>query len=67
MSLWKVPDQATKELMVELYRRLGAGQACSEALQAAQIEVAERWPHPVCWAGFVCFGDRSPIPALRRG
>lgn len=36
MSLWKVDDEATRDLMVDLYRRLGKGQGRAEALRQAQ-------------------------------
>jgi len=32
MSLWQVNDEATRDLMVEYYRRLQAGEGRSEAL-----------------------------------
>jgi CHAT domain-containing protein/Tfp pilus assembly protein PilF len=37
ISLWKVSDAATKDLMVEYYRRLQAGEGRAAALRAAQL------------------------------
>ena len=37
MSLWQVSDEATRDLMVEYYRRLQAGEGRSEALRRVQI------------------------------
>ncbi|MGZ4864910.1 MAG: CHAT domain-containing protein, partial [Halobacteriota archaeon] len=33
MSLWSVPDEATKELMVDFYRRILAGEGRADALR----------------------------------
>ncbi|MGZ4848513.1 MAG: CHAT domain-containing protein [Halobacteriota archaeon] len=35
MSLWSVPDEATKELMVDFYRRTLAGEGRTAALRNA--------------------------------
>jgi len=37
MSLWKVDDAATRDLMVDHYRRVKAGEGRSEALRQAQL------------------------------
>ena len=55
-SLWKVPDRASKELMVRFYRNLRENDASpAEALRQAQLEMRamRRWMNPVNWAGFV--------------
>ncbi|MBC7933194.1 MAG: CHAT domain-containing protein [Rubrivivax sp.] len=39
MSLWKVSDDATKDLMVGYYRRLQAGEGRTEALRQVQLEM----------------------------
>lgn len=36
MSLWKVPDRQTRDLMTDLYRRLWAGDGLAEALTGAR-------------------------------
>jgi CHAT domain-containing protein len=36
MSLWKVPDEQTKELIVDFYKRLLSGKGRAEALTGAQ-------------------------------
>ena len=33
MSLWKVPDQQTQELMIDFYQRLLGGEPRAEALR----------------------------------
>ena len=37
MSLWQVSDEATRDLMVEYYRRLQAGEGRSDALRRVQL------------------------------
>jgi CHAT domain-containing protein len=39
MSLWKVNDAATRDLMVEYYRRLRAGEGRGEALRRVQLQM----------------------------
>jgi CHAT domain-containing protein len=56
-SLWKVPDEETKELMIDFYQRIVAGEACGDALHAAQAAMKSRSPHPYYWGAFVCHGD----------
>jgi CHAT domain-containing protein len=53
MSLWKVPDQETSELMVLFYQNWLGGQSAREALRRAQSEMEKRYDHPYHWAAFV--------------
>ncbi len=52
VSQWVAHDEATAELMADLYRHLAAGRAPAHALREAQLATAERWPHPFYWAPF---------------
>lgn len=61
MSLWKVPDQQTQELMEDFYRRILAGQPRAEALREAQLAMKSKYPDPKYWGGFICQGDPGPI------
>ncbi|HYF63515.1 MAG TPA: CHAT domain-containing protein, partial [Herpetosiphonaceae bacterium] len=61
LSLWKVPDAQTQELMVDFYQQLLAGAPVSGALRAAQQRLKMRYPDPLYWAGFICQGDPGPI------
>lgn len=56
VSLWEVDDDATAQLMAELYRQLlSEGREPAEALRLAQVSVRARpgWEAPYYWAGFV--------------
>jgi len=57
MSLWKVPDKPTQELMSDFYRRLLMKTTKADALREAQIELRKRYPHPKAWGAFICQGD----------
>jgi CHAT domain-containing protein len=61
MSLWKVPDRQTRELMEDLYGRLLNGTPRAEALRQAQLAMSERYPHPVFWGAFICQGEPGPL------
>ncbi|HEX5716141.1 MAG TPA: tetratricopeptide repeat protein [Thermoanaerobaculia bacterium] len=61
MSLWKVPDGPTQELMGDYYRRLKCGQPRAEALRQAQLTIKGRYPHPRNWGAFICQGDPGPL------
>ncbi len=54
-SLWKVDDQATRDLMVGFYERLPRMEK-DKALREAQLMVKKRYPHPFYWAAFQLTG-----------
>lgn len=58
-SLWSVGDESTKELMVEFYRHLAAGQSKAASLQSAEIRLLKspKFSRPLYWAPFVLMGD----------
>ena len=59
MSMWKVPDEATKELMVELYRNILSGKLdrCQSLRQAA-LKMKEKYgDNPYYWGAFVFLGQ----------
>jgi CHAT domain-containing protein len=54
MSLWRVPDAQTKELMTTFYAKwLQENRTIPEAFRAAQQEMRDRYQDPYFWAGFV--------------
>jgi CHAT domain-containing protein/tetratricopeptide (TPR) repeat protein len=63
MSLWPVDDEATRDLMVQYYRRLQAGQGRSEALRQAQLGMLQstNFNKPMFWAAFIPSGDPAPL------
>jgi len=56
MSLWKVDDEATKELMTAFYRKWVSGHNKAASFKEAQLEVKRKYPNPVYWGGFVMVG-----------
>jgi len=60
MSLWKVPDQQTQELMVDFYQRILAGIPRAAALRDAQLAMKEKYPDPLYWGSFIYQGDPAP-------
>ncbi len=59
LSLWKVPDRATAELMKVFYQNLLDGNSPSFSLIQAQNEVRKKpeWRAPKYWAAWVLVGD----------
>jgi CHAT domain-containing protein/Tfp pilus assembly protein PilF len=64
MSMWAVPDEETRELMVAFYRKMASGgtNPCQALRQAALQEMAwvrERYGHanPFLWGAFVFMGE----------
>ena len=53
MSLWKVPDNATAELMTTFYQQWLSGQSKQNAFKNAQQKVREKYKSPYYWAAFV--------------
>ena len=62
MSLWKVPDEETRKLMVDFYQRIlkeQSGQSRAEALRAAQLAMKEKeeYRDPLFWGAFIYESD----------
>lgn len=55
-SLWQVPDEATRSLMVAFYRHWLAGAPKATALRRAMLETRQAYPHPRYWSAFLVVG-----------
>jgi CHAT domain-containing protein len=63
-SLWKLNDEATRQLLEGYYRRLSAGQGRTTALNEAMRALRKKQPHPHYWAPFLAIGQDSPLRGL---
>lgn len=66
MSLWRLSDESTPELMSVFYQKIKDGQRKDDALQAAKLDwltgpSAMLCKHPYFWAGVVANGNMRPI------
>ena len=59
VSLWKVQDRSTADLMVNLYQEMSRTRTKSEALRQAKLRLIQqgRYADPYYWAAFVLTGD----------
>jgi CHAT domain-containing protein len=71
LSLWKVDDKATAELMLRFYRLLNSGLEKYHALMEVQKEFrsdpklkSKGWNSPYYWAAWQLVGDWRPIKGL---
>ena len=67
MSLWKVKDDTTSQLMEAYYRNLLTGQGRASALREAMLWLRASKPHPHYWAPFVVLGRDAPLRGLAPG
>jgi len=56
MSQWSVDDLATKELMEQFVELMVKGQTIDKALQAAMLQLRNKYPSPSHWASFSVYG-----------
>lgn len=66
MSLWRVEDQATAQLMDGFYQNILAGQRSAAALRQAQLNLLNSdegscYRHPYFWAPFFLVGGRGRV------
>ncbi|MEM6893030.1 MAG: CHAT domain-containing protein [Bacteroidota bacterium] len=65
-TIWSVPDENSKNIMVSFYKQLSAGQNTAEALQTAKKTYLNttsnpKLKHPFYWAGFIHHGQATHI------
>jgi CHAT domain-containing protein/Tfp pilus assembly protein PilF len=56
ISLWKVDDKITQELMTHFYTYLVAAPNIHVALSNAQRDIRKKYPDPSAWGGFILIG-----------
>lgn len=66
MSLWRVPDESTSEIMINFYEHLATGTPKHLALQQAKLDYIKdvqdpQLAHPYYWAGFTLYGDTQAV------
>jgi CHAT domain-containing protein len=61
VSLWKVPDEKTKEFMILFYNRLISGESRAEAMRQTKLISKSRGDPPKVWTAFVCYGASGPV------
>ncbi len=67
ISLWKVDDEGTKDLMVAYYRKLlEEKKGRSQGLRELQLEMingekGDNYRHPYYWSSFILSGDSSGV------
>ncbi len=57
ISLWKVDDDATRDLMIRFYQYLALGNSLNASLKKAQTDQARLLTNPSLWGGFVLVGN----------
>ncbi|MBI4748562.1 MAG: CHAT domain-containing protein [Acidobacteria bacterium] len=61
VSLWKIGDQSSSEVLIRMYRRMFGSKRMSPsaALRAAQLEMLNhpKWSRPYFWSGMVIHGE----------
>jgi len=67
LSLWKVSDNGTKDLMVKYYQNLKAGKGRHEALREVQLEFIKsaEYKNPYYWASFIPAGNWRGMKLVR--
>lgn len=56
MSLWKIDDNATQELMINFYKYLSLYKDKNTALKKSQMELKKKYLQPYYWGSFVIVG-----------
>lgn len=59
VSMWRVNDQPTANLMIEFYKQIRSGKSYSEALRSAKLELINHpeYAAPRNWAAFILNGS----------
>jgi CHAT domain-containing protein len=67
MSLWPVSDQGTRDLMINYYKALQAGQGRSAAMRQVQLRMLKdpQRRHPFYWSSFIVSGEWANLDGKR--
>jgi CHAT domain-containing protein len=57
MSLWKVNDNATQELMTSFYKKWLSGIDKRATFRQSQLELKKKYPGFYYWGAFVMVGE----------
>lgn len=57
VSLWKIHDQKTKDLMIDFYKILLSGKSYSKALRGAKLIQIKKGEQPIDWSGIILIGE----------
>ncbi|MDF0555039.1 CHAT domain-containing tetratricopeptide repeat protein [Kamptonema sp. UHCC 0994] len=57
VSLWKVPDEPTADLMLSFYHNLRQTPDKAQALRQAMLTTLAKYPNPKDWAAFTLIGE----------
>lgn len=57
MSLWKVDDAATSDLMNSFYRAWANRSETVKSFRQAQLEIRKKYSHPFFWGAFIMLGN----------
>jgi CHAT domain-containing protein len=62
-----VSDPATRDLMINYYKALQAGQGRSEAMRQVQLQMLKdsARQHPFYWASFIVSGEWASLDGKR--
>lgn len=65
MSLWKIDEKSSAEIITGFYKYLAAGKSKSEALRMAKLRhiqsSGKALAHPYFWAGMTLLGNDEPV------
>lgn len=65
MSLWKIDEKASADIIAAFYKYLSAGKTKSEALRLAKLQHIQAdesiSSHPYFWAGMTLMGSEEPV------
>ena len=67
MGLWPVSDEGTRDLMIDYYKGLQAGEGRSEALRQVQLRMlkSDNRRHPYYRASFIQSGEWANLDGKR--